>query len=619
MIQAFGDFVVSGDFVVGFVVFLVITLIQFIVVAKGAERVSEVAARFTLDALPGKQMSIDADLRAGIIDVTEAKFRRDYLQRESQFYGAMDGAMKFVKGDAIAGIVISIVNIAAGLAIGVSRGMAFGEAARTYTLLTVGDGLVSQIPSLVIAITSGMITTRVAANAGGEAKAGEETSLGKEIGAQMLAQPKALAIASVTFVLLGVVPGLPTIPFLVLGGLGGGLAWVLFKNQKLQAALGVEARVAEAQQGALPVGPEGQQLRLPVSTPVIVETSPMVTTLVDTTRNPRFIEQLIPEMREWMFQDMGVFFPGVKVRGDAGYLEENSYTIHVNEVPAATGLVYPDCVFATAELGQFEGMGLDGIPAQHPSMGSPGLWVQQEHAEQLQAAAAAIMRPEEFMAVHLAHVLKKNVDQLLGIQDVQNMLDLLEQQGYETLVTTVVPKLVSVQKLTDVLKRLLQEDISIKNMRRILEALADWAPYENDPVYLTEYVRMGLKQYIAYKVTAGHNMLSAYVVDPQIEQAIEGGIRQSASGSSLSLDPEASQAILAAFRGVLGEGRGNGGGARVIVLTQMEVRYFLRRLLEFEYPDVTVLSFQELPSDLQIQPIGRVEMATRALGPAEVS
>jgi type III secretion protein V len=610
VIESFGNFVVGGDYIVGFVIFLILTLIQFLVIAKGAERVSEVAARFTLDALPGKQMSIDADMRAGLIDVEEARKRRDYLGRESQFYGAMDGAMKFVKGDAIAGIIISVINIAAGLAIGVGvRGMDFAAAAKKYTLLTIGDGLVGQIPALIIATSAGIITTRVAS------AAGEEGSLGQDIGVQLLAQPKAMAITSGMLVGLALIPGLPTIPFLALAALSGGLAWGLTRTKQVKDREEIKAQVMES--AAEPTTARGKKKkddtpRLPMAVPVMLETSPSVTPLVDiSAQGARFIEELIPQMREWIFSELGVFFPGVRVRGDAPYLDDDTYMIYINEVPAATGTVHPGRFFTSESLDQLMLMGIQGFPGQHPSGEKKGLWILPADADKVPPAAGNLVQPDEYIAVHLAHVLRRNVDDLLGIQDVQNILDLMDQQGYEALVKSVVPKLLSVQRLTDVLRRLLREDVSIRNMRAILEALAEWGAFENDPVYLTEYVRMSLKQYIGFKFSGGRPVMSVHLLDPGIEQAVQGGIQQSASGSSLSLDPTVSHEILEAFRKALTESRRS--PQRPIVLTQMEVRYFVKRLLEFEFPQVIVLSFQELPSELQIQPVGRIVMQRASL------
>lgn len=605
VIESFGQFVVSGDFIVGFVIFLILTLIQFIVIAKGAERVSEVSARFTLDALPGKQMSIDADLRAGLIDVDQARSQRQYLSRESQFYGSMDGAMKFVKGDAIAGIIISVINIAAGLTIGVAmKGMTAGAAAKKYTLLTIGDGLVSQIPSLIIATAAGIITTRVAATEG------EDSSLGKEIGVQILAQPKAMGITAGMLVGLALIPGLPFIPFMALAGMSGGLAWSLTRTSEQKEKEEIKSQVMESAE--VKKKATEHDLKLPVTVPVILETSPDVTPLVDIeAQGGRFIEDLIPQMREWMFQDLGVFFPGIRVRGDAAYLDPGSYMIYINEVPTSSGVVFGDRIFTAENLEQVVMMGIVGTPALHPDGERRGMWIEAEDAAKLPPTAGALIQPDEYMAVHMAHVLRKNVDQILGIQDVQNILDLMEQQGYEALVKSVIPRLVSVQRLSDVLKRLLREEISIKNMRAILEALAEWGAFENDPVYLTEYVRMNLKSYIAFKHTEGRPVLSVYLLDTAIEKMVQDGVQQSASGSTLSLDPEHSQLILEAFRDAFGEISGE--QVAPTVLTQMEIRYFVKRILEFEFPDVRVLSFQELPSELQIQPIGRVVLSDNSL------
>lgn len=607
VIQSFGKFVIKGEYVVGFVIFLIITIIQFIVVAKGAERVSEVSARFTLDALPGKQMSIDADLRAGIIDVAEARQKRDQISQESQFYGAMDGAMKFVKGDAIAGIIIAIINIAAGFAIGIlNEGMTFAESARHYTLLTVGDGLVAQIPSLLIATAAGIITTRVASSTG------EQSSLGREIGVQILAQPKAIAISAGLLFVLALVPGLPTVPFMVLSVISASLAWGVSRTQEKKSIEAIRAEV-------MGKGQNGQDApRLPLAVPVILETSPDVTRLVDVqVDGTRFIQELIPQMRDWLFTELGVLFPGVRVQGDAAQLPEGTYVVFVNEVPVMTGHVYPERRFLSDGLDQAVLMGIEGIEAETPNGEGKGWWIPAEDAERLPHAGALPMRADEYMAVHLAHVLRKHVDQLLGIQDVQNMLDLLENQGYGALVASVVPELVSLPRLTEILKRLLREEVSIRNMRAILEVLAEWARFENDPVYLTEHIRIGLKAYIAHRFGKGRPVLSVYLLDPRIEKAIREGIRQSPSGSSLALEPEISRVILDAFAKTFGApSRRN---AHVLVLTQMEVRYFVKRLLDYHHSNVTVLSFQELPSDLQIQPIGRVTLPAMALAEEALS
>jgi type III secretion protein V len=604
VIHAFGTFVVKGNIVVGLVIFLIITVLQLIVIAKGAERVSEVSARFTLDAMPGKQMSIDADLRAGLVDAPEARRRRRLLEREAQFHGAMDGAMKFVKGDAIAGIIISGINLVAGLIIGMMmKGFPLEVAVRKYSILTVGEGLVAQIPSLIVTTAAAILTTRVASSE-------EGSSLGREIGAQLLSQPTAIAIAAGLLAAMALVPGMPTIPFLLLAGIAGATAWGLLKTRAAKE----KERAREAQlvrrREELPAAKAGEA-QLPIAVPVIVEASPPLTPYLDVgLRGERFLNELLPQMRYWLFQELGLVLPGVRVRSDATQLRDGQYAIYVHEVPVANGEAHADHVFVP-DVVQADALGLDGPAGVHPITGRPGVWVSEGKSDALVARGVSAMLPDEFIAVHLSQVVKRHAEELLGIQDVQNFLDAMEEQGFSALVKTVVPKLVSVQRLTDILRRLIREEISIKNMKAILEALAEWAPHETDPVYLTEYVRMNMKRYIAHKFGGGQAVLPVYLLDPVIEQTIRGGIRHAASGAKLSLEPEASQGIMESFRKAFA--RLDMSTTRPIVLAQMEVRYFTRRLLSFDYPNVVVLSFQELPADVRVQPVGRVLWSAGAL------
>ena len=528
VIHAFGSFVVKGNLVVGLVIFLIITILQLVVVAKGAERVSEVAARFTLDAMPGKQMSIDADLRAGMVEAAEAKKRRRLLEKEAQFHGAMDGAMKFVKGDAIAGILISVINLVAGLVIGVGmKGFPIEEAVRRYSILTIGAGLVAQIPSLIITTAAAILITRVASSE-------EGSSLGRELGVQLLSQPTAIAIASGLMAAMALVPGMPTIPFLLLAGATGATSWSLIRTRRTKER--EEARAAQIveRRPELPA-PGSPELHLPVAVPVIVEASQALTPWLDVGQmGERFTSELLPQMRYWLFQDIGLVLPGVRIRGDAGQLADSQYVIYIHEVPVATGEAWADRVFASeAEL--VRALGYDGPPGVHPLTGRPGVWIPEEATREPDVQARSLMPPDEFIALHLSRVVKRNAEELLGIQEVQNFLDAMDEQGFSALVKTVVPKLLSVQRLTDILRRLMREEISIKNMKAILEALAEWAPYETDPVFLTEYVRMNLKRYIAHRFGNGQPVLPVYLLDPALEQAIRGGFatpRRAASSLS---------------------------------------------------------------------------------------
>jgi type III secretion protein V len=512
--------------------------------------------------------------------------------------------MKFVKGDAIAGIIISAINIVAGLIIGMLiKKYTIEQALNKYAILTIGEGLVAQIPSLIITTSSAVLTTRVA---GSE----EGATLGQDIGAQLLSQPTAIAIAAGMMGGMAIIPGMPTIPFLVLAGIAGSTAYSLMKTKKLKDKEEVKSKMME-KQGTLAKQQTIEQ-QLPVTLPIILETSPSLTKYVDVEqRGERFTNELLPQLRIWLFHDIGMVFPGVRIRGEATHLPPGQYAIYTHEVPVAIGAAVEDNLFVGESIAEIRMMGIDGPMAPHPITGKQGMWIPEDKAPQLQSMGVRLMAPDEYIAVHLSQVIKKHADELLGIQEVQNVLDAMEQQGYAALVKNVVPKLLSIQRLTDILRRLMREEISIKNMKAILEALADWAPYESDPVYLTEYVRMNLKRYIAYKFSNGQPTLPVYLLDPAIEQPIQGGIRQTASGSSLSLDPQVSQQVLQAFRTVFS--KLDLTAVRPIVLTQMEVRYFTKRLISFEYPNVVVLSFQELPADMRIQPIGRIQMIAGAL------
>ncbi|MEM9552932.1 MAG: type III secretion system export apparatus subunit SctV [Acidobacteriota bacterium] len=605
VIKAFGRFVVQGDYVVGFVVFVMVTIIQFVVIAKGAERVSEVSARFTLDALPGKQMAIDADLRAGIIDANEARRRRDLLGRESQFYGAMDGAMKFVKGDTIAGIVISLINIVAGLGIGVlGNGMAVGDAARRYTLLTVGDGLVSQVPSLILATAAGIITTRVAS------KAGEESSLGREIGTQILAQPKAISIASVLLLAIALIPGLPMVPFLVLAAVLSGFAWTVFRMRKQKDRESLRAKMMDAP------GADAEDRDLPMTVPILVEASASLTPVLDVgARGNHFVQRLIPQTREWLFQELGVHLPGVRVRGESDELEPNAYRVHLHEVPVAKGTALPDRLFVGEGAEDLVMLGVDGVPGVDPETGAKGVWVKPEDADSLRDVVGdRALRADAYITRHLRQVLREKADRLLSVQDVQSMLEALDSQGYGALINSIVPQRVPLQRLTEVFRRLLREDLSIRNLPAILEALAEWASPESDPSFLAECARSNLKPYIGHRFSSGGSVLCAYLLDPQIEELLRDALRSSPGPSVMRLDPDTQTELVRCFARVLGEpSAARGSGERPILLTQSDVRAHVRQLLSSHYPRVVVLSFQELPAELRVQPLNRVTPSSALL------
>jgi type III secretion protein V len=552
VIKAFGTFVVRGNYVVGGVVFLVLTIIQFIVIAKGSERVAEVGARFVLDAMPGKQMAIDAELRGGTIDGNEARRRRRLLQRESQFYGAMDGAMKFVKGDVIASLVILVVNLLGGLAIGVAmKGMTAVDALKRYGLLTIGDGLVTQIPALVLSTAAGVLVTRVASE---EA----DTPLGDELARQLLGVPKALQVASVFVLLLAAVPGLPTAPFLVLG------AALMFVGRARARAKRVEEQRAATEptpkeRARGPGAAAGEPAFVPLVTPWSLEVSADLEPLLDAQgREGEGLRAAASGLRETVFAELGVPLPSprVRVRADLG---ARSVVLSLHEVPAA--------VLAPAP--QLDG---DAVVA----------WVRGRALDLLRARAA----------------------DFLGLAEVQRLLDELEQFAPAT-VRNVVPKPVSLVLLTDVLRRLVEERVSVRDLRGILEALSTVAATEKDPLNLAEYVRSQMRRVITFRLTAGTGQLDVVLVDPLLEDTVRRAVTRTAAGSFLTLPPQAARDVLTAIRRAVGSVAAPKEHAPAVLLTQPDIRRFVRKLIESELPDVWVVSFAELLPEVALKPVAR--------------
>ncbi|MBO6939212.1 MAG: type III secretion system export apparatus subunit SctV [Deltaproteobacteria bacterium] len=589
VIAAFGNFVVQGNYVVGAVVFLILTLIQFLVIAKGSERVAEVGARFTLDAMPGKQMSIDAELRSGAISQDEARRKRASLQRESQFYGAMDGAMKFVKGDAIAGIVITVVNILGGLAIGVAqRDMSAGDALQTYGLLTIGDGLVSQIPALLISTAAGLVVTRVASE-------NEGATLGGDVASQVFGNPKALTIAAAFLAVLAIVPGLPALPFLVIA-----IVFFLIARRLQRAAQPEEATAVVAKEEAARET-KARQAMVPLVVPVSIEVG---AALAESVAGPGgsgpLLEDEVPLLRDRLFLDLGVALPGVRARS-MNHLEPEGYVIAMQEVPLASGTIRPDRVLALDSAAVLASLGVDAEPAVDPATGGPAAWVDPASDAVLEAAGVPTLEPAAIVAHHLGAVVRRRAGQLLGLQEAQSMLDQLER-AYPALVRHVVPKPVSLSLLTDVLRRLVEEGVSVRPLREILESLATHAPNERDPVALTELVRSALRQQITHHHSVD-GVLPVVLLDPSIEEAVRDSIQRTATGSYLALPPAVARDVLEAFKQECPPDEG-----AAIVLTQADVRRFVRRLVEVELPDVTVLSYQELAPEVTVQPLGRVQI-----------
>ncbi len=600
VIFAFGNFVVGGNYVVGGVIFLIITIVQFIVVTKGAERVAEVAARFTLDAMPGKQMSIDADMRSGIIDAAQARQLRLALAKESQLYGAMDGAMKFVKGDVIAGIIIAIINIVGGLIIGIwMHGMSAGQAAKIFTLLSIGGGLVSQIPSLLISMTAGIVTTRVSSDK-------DDANLGKDISGQLLSQPKGILIASGVVFLLAFVPMLPTGLFLFLStGLGGlGLNSYMKEKKRLATATATPgASVSTGLDGHEVIRGEGGDYALTL--PVILEVGNKLSDMIRKDKDgAKFIEKMIPRMRAALYQDLGVRFPGVHVRTEAPSIDAEDYVIMLNEVPLMRGKILTGSVLTNETEDNLRHYNIPSTSTKN-LMNQPSFWVDVKYKAILDKAGIKYWETLDVMILHLSYFYRQYASEFIGIQEVRGILEFIEK-SFPDLIKEVT-RLVPLQKLTEIFRRLVQEQISIKDLRTILEALSEWAQTEKDTVLLTEYVRSSLKRYVSYKYSKGQSVLSVYLLDPEIEDMVRGAIKQTSAGSYLALDPDSVQLILQAIRSTVAPTPP--GGQEPLILTAIDVRRFVRKLIEGEFPDIAVISYQEVVPEIRIQPLGRIQLS----------
>ena len=496
IIDTFGNFVVGGNLVVGLVVFLILTIVQFVVITKGAERVAEVAARFSLDAMPGKQMAIDGDMRAGTIDMDEAKRRRRAVEKESQLYGAMDGAMKFVKGDAIAGLIIVAVNLLGGILIGMlQRGMTAGKAMQTYSILSIGDGLISQIPALFISICAGIIVTRVQSDEG-------PSNVGKDIGSQIMAQPRALIIGGCIALGMGFIPGMPSFVFLLLGipliAMGIAMRPRRQVDEKTGEITEVPALAASDSSARKPTRGDG--------TDEFVPTVPLILDVADNLRMALKADELNEELikiRRALYFDLGVPFPGIQLRFN-DRLESNTYHIVLTEVPVAQGVLRIDQVLVRESADKLSALGVDFEKDRAFLPGVESIWVATETAELLSKAGMSYMNPTQILTFHLATVLRKYSAEFIGVQETRFLLGAMEQRFPDLVkeATRVMPT----QKIGEILQRLVSEDISIRNLRTILESLVEWGQKEKDSVLLTEYVRGSLKRQISFKYSSGQNM-----------------------------------------------------------------------------------------------------------------
>lgn len=572
IIHTFGDFVISGNIVVGIVIFLVVTMVQFIVVAKGAERVAEVAARFTLDALPGKQMGIDAELRNGHIDQNEARSRRATLERESQLYGAMDGAMKFVKGDAIAGLVVICINMLGGASIGLSKGMSFGEALQQYTLLTIGDALISQIPSLLLSITAGTIITRV----NGVAR----LNLGTDIVNQLTANPHALRLAACVLVVMGAIPGFPLPVFF-------GLAAVF-------AAASFAESMVHKRSGSSPPSAQPPKQTVPAEAlPIALFLAPSLTQAIDRDE----LQQQIARVSGLVSADLGIAIPRIPVEIDER-LPDSQFRVDVEGVPVDQDLIDPTQLALNDDLANIE---LSGIPFRHDPE-TDKIWIEKSNAPALTAAGIGYRRPVEILALRVHSALTRYAQCLVGIQETRQLLARMEAE-YSDLVKEVL-RTTPIPKVADVLRRLLEEGIPIRNTRLVLEALAEWGGREQNAVLLTEHVRSGLKRQICHRYANPHRVVPVFIIERQTEEIVRSAVRETAKGPYLVLTEEQSEALLSKMRQI--NSNIVPGQTHPVILTSMDVRRFVRGFLTRNGIDLAVLSYQDLATDFTIHPVGSI-------------
>ncbi|KNY20759.1 type III secretion system export apparatus subunit SctV [Methylobacterium sp. ARG-1] len=591
IIRTFGEFVIGGNLIVGLVVFLIITLVQFIVIAKGAERVAEVGARFTLDALPGKQMSIDAELRNGDIDQAQARARRATLERESQLYGAMDGAMKFVKGDAIAGLVVIAVNLIGGLAIGtLTRGMPLPEALHEYTLLSIGDALIAQIPALLLSLTAGTIVTRVTG--------GRDIALGRDIAEQLVSDPRALRLAAAVLLGMAAIPGFPAPIFLILAAVFGAASFRLKPRSDVPAQ--DEAEAAEATRMAKPA--------LPAEVvPVMLILAPGLVEKIDAAA----LAKAIVRLRAAVSTDLGVVIPEVGSTFDPA-LSDGEFRIDVEGVPVESGHLGPDQLVLDDDFANLE---LAGIPYSREAGADGPISIAADHRAALDEAGIGYLDAAGLIGARLRGVLLRYTGRFVGIQETRALLARMEA-GYGDLVKEAL-RAVPVPRVAEVLRRLLEEGIPVRNTRILLEALAEWGERESNPLLLAEYVRSGLKRQICHRHANPHKVVAAYVLEREAEETIRSAVRDTAVGPYLVLDERASEALLTQMRRIqekAGLRTGGGEAGRPVLLASMDIRRFVRGFLSRNGVGIPVLSYQDLADEFSVQPVGSISLARGTAG-----
>ncbi|PIE61238.1 MAG: flagellar biosynthesis protein FlhA [Desulfobacterales bacterium] len=587
IIMSFGNFVVGGNYVVGLVIFIILVLINFMVITKGAGRIAEVAARFTLDAMPGKQMAIDADLNAGLIDEIEANERRQAIARESEFHGAMDGASKFVRGDAVAGIIITIINIVGGFIIGVAQqGMELGDALTNYTLLTVGDGLVSQIPALLISAATGLLVSR----------SGAENKMGKEFTKQLFSSAMPIMVGAVIVFCLGLIPGLPTIPFMTLGVTLGTVAWYFLREEEHE-----EEEIDQEVEQAAPSGPEEVEHLLTLDT-IELEVGYGLIPLVDKQQDGTVLGR-IRAIRRQFATELGVVIPPIHIRDNLN-LNPSQYRLMIKGVEAAGAELMVNHCLAMDPGG--EAKAIEGIETVEPAFNLPAYWIPPEREDEAKFAGYTVVDNSTVIATHLTEILRSNAHELLGRQDVQHLLDNLAKTSPKA-VEELVPNLLSIGIVQKVLQNLLRERISIRDLLTIVETLADFAPVGKDPDLLTEYVRQRIAKGMLAPYLQDGKVLQVITLDPPLEEILSKNVKRTEHGVYLALDPVLMGELVSAVSKQVEQLMPM--GVQPILMTSPNLRRHVRKLIESSLPTVFVVSHAEIVDDINLQAVGKVSLS----------
>ena len=589
VIESFGSFVVGGNFVVGTVIFIILVMINFIVITKGSVRTSEVAARFTLDAIPGKQMSIDADLNAGLINEKEARNRRQMLEQEADFYGSMDGAIRFVRGDAIAGILITVINILGGFGIGVfQQDMGVGEAAQVYTLLTIGDGLVSQLPALVVSTAAGLVVTRAVA---------DKKNLPEQLISQLLNQPYAFIIASLVLFFFGMIPGLPHFPFFVMSIFAGIIGFNKFKDTNKKALIENRKKEDEAKAPT----PERVESILPLDI-MELEVGYELIPLVDADSNGELLDR-IKSVRRQFALELGFIVPPLHIR-DNLQLKSNEYGILIKGVEVSRGSIMTGRLLAM-NPGTIE-KEIDGIQTKEPTFGLPAVWISTSDKQKAQMAGYTVVDSSTVVTTHIKETIKRHASELLGRQETQSLIDKFKESNPKV-IEELIPDVLSLGKVQKVLQNLLKEQISIRDLRTILEQLADYGPTTKDTDILTEYVRQALARPITKQFQSTDGSLSVMTLNREIEELIHSSIQKTELASFLSLEPTVAEKLLLKLQEAV-ESITPQMETSPVLLASPGIRHHLRKFVERFIPDLAVLSHSEIIPSVQIKTLKVVDL-----------